>query len=507
MLKKFYKQYLRRFYLARLLRLLVGKMVWAVRWRIIHPIKSLLVNFVRKVKYFHFSLCRRFLKSDLIFSRRQRLLFFKVFVFISVLISPVLDFVVGKILKPLARRFIPRNIRTKLLSYDIRKRLFFWRSRELPLLPMNDAVIAGKIMACAEMFAEENVICCAPAVFPSALDGVVALPADSYIFPAISVVEVEDAKIEGLSNFVECNAEVLHHDLYQFSHDYTSEELHGRLTIYPGRKSIKKFAESEVGVFLEAAAVFTDACSPNYAHWLTEVLPRIHVGAKSGLDDNIPFIVDAGLHSNLVSSAGLLAGTHPLVELRRGERVQVKKLYVVGATGYIPFDRRPTMDEAGYSHGVFSASALKSMRAQLFSLLGTSDGDYPRKIMLRRSSGARAMRNEEALALRLQELGFSSIYPEKLTFSQQYHLFSNAECIVGATGAAMANLVFCQPSCRVVICISSHAEHSFGYWRNMASAIGNNIRYVLGPVLGEKNQGVHADFFVSVDDVIVAINY
>ncbi|WP_159913140.1 DUF563 domain-containing protein [Pantoea sp. 18069] len=506
MFVNFYKKYLKQFYFVRLLRLLAGKTVWTVRWKVVYPVKRAFANFFRKMSFFCFSWDGSYFLDNFVPERpRSALRNFSDFT--SEKVAPVFDFFIVKLVKPLARRTIPRHIRTKLLSFEFRKMfMLFGGSRELALLAIRDAAAEKRIKPSAELFSKEEVLTGAPIVFPPSLGDEVGLVADSYIFPAITAVEIVNATVEGLSNFVETHEAVLHHDLYQLTYDYTSEELHGRFAIFPRRKIIRKFGKSEPGAVLEAAAVFTDACSPNYAHWLTEVLPRIHVGAKSGMDESIPFIVDAGLHANILFSARLLAGAHPLVELKRGESIQVKKLYVVGATGYIPFDRRPAK-EGVYSHGVFSPSALKSMRAELSALMGPADGDYPRKIMLRRSSGARSMKNEEALALKLQELGFSSIYPEKLSFSQQYHLFSNAECVVGATGAAMANLVFCQPACRLIICISSHKEHSFGYWRNMASAMGNNIRYVLGPVVGEKNQGVHADFVVDVDDVVFAINY
>lgn len=505
MLIKFYKQYLQRFALARRLRWVAGKMAWAVRWKVIHPARVACAKFSRKVKYLLLDFTFWMIHSFAVIL--DKFLSIKAVGHVSAMVARGSSFIIEKILRPLARRFIPRHIRTKLLSYDLRKTFsFFLTARELPLVALGNAVVTGRINPGTEIFLREDVACAVPTVFPASLDMIVALPAESYAFPAVAVTEVSNAKVEGLSNFVEWNGEVLHHDLYRLTHDYTSEELHGRFTIYPAKKRIRKFGRNDVDVTMEAAAVFTDACSPNYAHWLTEVLPRIHACAKSDLDESIPFIVDAGLHANIVASARLLAGNHPLVELRKGQSIQVKKLFVVGATGYIPFDRRPTK-EGGHSHGLFSSAALRSMRAQLASLLGAADGSPPRKILLRRSSGARAMKNEEALALKLEELGFSSIYPENLTFAQQYHLFSNAECVVGATGAAMANLIFCPPSCRIVICISSHREHGFGYWRNMASAVGNEIRYVLGPVLGEKNQGVHADFMVSVDDVVVAINH
>ena len=427
--------------------------------------------------------------------------------FISIILGGLVNSLFEKVVKPLARRFVPRNVRTKLRSLD--GKIFFrasMRRREFQLVAMRDVPFERKIDADVSIFPEVKVDCAVPRVFPSELKSNISLAAESYIFPAVSVLNIADARISSLSNFVELKGEVVHHDLYRFTHDYTSEELHGRIKIYPQRKSIKKIdAASKVEV-LDVAAVFTDSCAPNYAHWLTEVLPRIHAGVEAGLSESVPFVIDSGLHSNIFSSAKLLAEKHRLIELQKESSLHVNNLYMVGSAGYIPFDRRPSLRD-DYSHGMFSSVALKSMKAKLSSLLGPAGAEYPKKIILRRNSGARAMKNEERLALLLQDMGFSAVYPEKLTFEQQYHLFSGAECVVGATGAAMANLIFCQPSCRVIICISSHKSHSFGYWVNMASAVDNNITYVMGPVVGPRNQGIHADFVIDVNDVVKAINY
>jgi len=115
------------------------------------------------------------------------------------------------------------------------------------------------------------------------------------------------------------------------------------------------------------------------------------------------------------------------------------------------------------------------------------------------------MRNEQQLGEKLVGQGFSAIQPECLTFAEQYYLFANAEVIVGATGAGLANLVFCSKSTRVIICISTHPEHSYGYWQNMAAASGNKVNYVFGPTVGPAAQGVHADFRVDVDAVVRAL--
>ena len=50
----------------------------------------------------------------------------------------------------------------------------------------------------------------------------------------------------------------------------------------------------------------------------------------------------------------------------------------------------------------------------------------------------------------LNKKGFTSYKVGQLSFKQQIHLFKNAKIIVGAHGAAFANLAFCRPGTQIV---------------------------------------------------------
>ncbi|WXG56868.1 MAG: glycosyltransferase family 61 protein [Candidatus Sedimenticola sp. (ex Thyasira tokunagai)] len=60
------------------------------------------------------------------------------------------------------------------------------------------------------------------------------------------------------------------------------------------------------------------------------------------------------------------------------------------------------------------------------------------------------MLNEEQLIEHLEHLGFEIICPELLPHKEQVALFSAAKVVVATTGAALTNLLFCQPECNVI---------------------------------------------------------
>lgn len=60
------------------------------------------------------------------------------------------------------------------------------------------------------------------------------------------------------------------------------------------------------------------------------------------------------------------------------------------------------------------------------------------------------MVNSLDLENNLIKAGFSIIYPDLLTVQQQIDVFSNAECIVGASGAGLFNAIFCKPETKLL---------------------------------------------------------
>lgn len=74
-----------------------------------------------------------------------------------------------------------------------------------------------------------------------------------------------------------------------------------------------------------------------------------------------------------------------------------------------------------------------------------------------RGGAYRGLVNEEELADRLRERGFTVVEPEYLSFPQQVRLFAEAKAIVGLGGAGMFNVVFSRPGTRVVTIESTTA--------------------------------------------------
>ena len=83
-------------------------------------------------------------------------------------------------------------------------------------------------------------------------------------------------------------------------------------------------------------------------------------------------------------------------------------------------------------------------------LANTPPMEGPKRLYLsRRGMSMRVMVDEPELEAALAVRGFTTVHPERLSVAEQVGLMRGAEVVVGATGAAMANTLFCRPETRV----------------------------------------------------------
>ena len=337
----------------------------------------------------------------------------------------------------------------------------------------------------------------APGVFPACDQGCLASPHDRYEFPEIFVATINNAVVYGGTNLVLAGGEVVCHDLYDFARDYTSEELHGRTRIDPKSTRIRWLLHDEAPEPIPAAAAFVDACALNYAHWMTEVLPRIVLFCAEERFHGVPIVVNDGLHRNIMESLVLVAGAdREIITLPIGRALAVSQLYLTSAAGYVPFERR-TKRLSGHSHGMFSPAAFEMLRSRLNAMAQKTVAEaWPEKIFLRRNSGTRKVVNTDEIERLMVGRGYVIVEPEKLTFLQQVQLFENAKAIVAPTGAALCNAIFCKPGTHVGIFMAKHKNMIYRYWSNMLAPMQVKVSHVLGDIVQNRGLGIHGDFAI-----------
>jgi len=384
-----------------------------------------------------------------------------------------------------------------LAAHPLNRRV--WRWRKLVKLSV---FAKTRDIPTVELVAAELVKTPAPKVFPLSDESYLVSPQEHYSLPPVFVAKISKGTIYGGTNLVLMGDEVICHDLYDFQRDYTSEELHGRNLIDPEKGRIRWLLHDDFPEFLPVAAVFVDACAVNYAHWLTEVLPRIAAFCREKKFEDVPVVVNEGLHKNIMESLFLVAGgERTIITLPIGRAIHIEELYLTSVAGYVPFERRNTK-LAGHSHGKFNPGAFEVIRMQVSGFMEKlPDQAWPEKIYLRRNSGTRQITNTIELEELLIHQGYVIVEPEKLTFLQQIQLFRNAKEIISSTGAALSNTIFCNLGTNLGVLMAKHENMIYRYWLNMLSPLQVNVSYVLGEIVEKQELGIHGDFFIDSNNI------
>lgn len=373
--------------------------------------------------------------------------------------------------------------------------------RRLPIFSLKDYAVRHQLLV-KEVASAADVPTPAPRVHPSFEQTELVSPHEHYRFPSLYVAQLPGATVCGGSNLVLCGDVVVCHDLFHFPTDYTSEELHGRVVIYPTENTVQWMSQDASPAAMPIAASFVDACAPNYAHWLTEVLPRVALFCHDPAHQDVPLVVNEGLHPNLMESLRRVAGPdRGILTLPTGRSIHVERLLLTSVVGYVPFERRAG-SKGFHSHGQFSSVALSYLRQKLMVATLSPEGqNWPEKVYLKRNSGIRNVVNSDELELAMVKEGFVVVAPERLTFSQQVCLFMNAKIIIGSSGAALASLIFARADAKIYILIAKYPDTAYWYWQNMACAAGLSVQYFLGSVVNRVS-GIHSDFEINVPDLL-----
>lgn len=338
-------------------------------------------------------------------------------------------------------------------------------------------------------------------------------------FPAVAFQTYTDASVRGRSNLITTHDQIILHDLYDRRTDALPEVFYSVLLAHADGPVVAWRPEvHQWHGDLPLAAMFTDALSYNYAHWMTETLPRISRFLDLEAASGIPLILDAFAHPNMRRSLALLgADMANVIEVAPRSMLKVGSLVTISPTAYVPF-KRLAVDGADHSHGLFSRTDMRRTAARLarsrdggraVSAVAANTG--PTRLFLRRRSDLRNLINEEEIASALGVMGFVPVDTAIMDLDQQIDLFSRAEIIVAATGSALANMIFCPEGAAVVALIPDFRHTAYWYWRNLASAVGVRMFHVAGGQVGppcddvHDPRAVHADFAVSVRDVLDSV--
>lgn len=217
----------------------------------------------------------------------------------------------------------------------------------------------------------------------------------------------------------------------------------------------------------EVAVLAAPEAERNYFHWMFDVLPRVHMLEQAGLDKQKIDYFLSNMDGLQFQNESLERVGIPLQKILRSDaslHLKARRLIVPSPAINSFFDTPAWVCE--YLQALFSRERSTGVSSRELIYVTRSNARF-RKVV-----------NEAELLSMLEKYGFVAVSPDMLSIAEQASLFAGARVVVGAHGAGLVNLVFCQPGAKVIELFAPDFVQT-NYW-GISSAVGLEYFYLLG---------------------------
>ncbi|AOY84033.1 tetratricopeptide repeat protein [Moorena producens JHB] len=212
-------------------------------------------------------------------------------------------------------------------------------------------------------------------------------------------------------------------------------------------------------------AVLSGLSGHGYYHWLFDVLPRIEILRRSGIDfAKIDwFLINTPqqpFQEETLNCLGIPA--HKIISSDRYPHIQAQELVLPSFPGHFDWVPKGTIY---FLRQRFLPQALELK--------------YPERIYITRDQARhRQVLNETEVKELLSQFGFITIALESLSVREQVALFASVKAIVAPHGAGLTNTVFCRPGTQIIELVSPNYVRT-DYWM-ISQQLGLKHYYVKG---------------------------
>ena len=238
-----------------------------------------------------------------------------------------------------------------------------------------------------------------------------------------------------------------------------------------------------------------------YYHWMIDVIPRINLIQRSGINLNeIDWFVvnnnDKPFQRETLKLLGIPESK--IIASDRQNHLQATELIVPSFPGYLDWVPEGT---------------IQFLRQTFISQIDLTNTGIGKKIYISRAkSRNRQLVNELEVSELLYAEGFQTIFLEEMTVLEQVAVFSNADIIVASHGSGLTNLVFCSPDTKIVELFSPNYVRT-DYWM-ISQQLGLEHYYTIGEnfdCVSLRNlmyqNALTEDIFVNLDALKSVLNY
>jgi len=321
-----------------------------------------------------------------------------------------------------------------------------------------------------------------------------------YSYPQYHALLEDALLISGLDAIIdERNNELISEEISNHFQEIEKERFYsGNLGFIGERILCHSWPQDEVVV--ENAIGLFGSCNQNYAHWLFEKLPSLYWLGKLDLPADLLVLVEANLPVNIIASLEAVWPRERILKIEPGRRIRVKNLHFISNTleffepcdGYIYTGKEFRIYPPAF---VWLAERLKRIAST------TNQGD--RNLYLpRRPCVQRSIVNQDVLQVALQEKGVVPFEPGNASLAEQAAVFGRARLVVGASGAAFANLLLMPAGATAVIVCHDTPQMPMWFFHAVAQALGIRLCFFAAQgVESTHPQELHRAVMINVADL------
>lgn len=312
---------------------------------------------------------------------------------------------------------------------------------------------------------------------PDWIAAAVAARTDEAVVPPESLVCTLREAVVFRSGMIRCGAHLVRESLIniQPSEQGESLRLHADGTVHV------EVASPEAAPLRidETTLLLAQKWDENYGHWIVEGLPRIVqaaetvdlCGVRVALNDHPPM---RAIYLDSLAPFGIVP--EQVIWLDQRE-VRFRELVYPTPVTVQPWVKSPLILEAA---------------ARLRATAGPGHG--PARLYVSRNRWSRRrLINEAQVEALLAARGYRTVHPETLSFRDQVALFAGAERVVGAMGAALANILFAPDGVRLLALTNRDMVDDFFF--DLASLKGGGYHALHG-TSDRPGLGMQSDFTI-----------
>lgn len=319
--------------------------------------------------------------------------------------------------------------------------------------------------------------------------------------PALELLELPESIVVGGVDFIFSKGKAIHHDMFEpASHQCPGQNV--GVTTFDRERLGLRLNLTQRAVHLKSGISLIGQCSQNYAHWLTETLPKLAMVDTCIHYADFALLVDDGLHPNIYESLELLNNSkRRVIKVSRWSAVTVENLVCLSSPGYERYVPQGLSARAIAPYvNRFSSFALGLLRERAreatFGLDASSDSRAFYFARSRHSKNVRQITNSDEIEALLKVRNISLCASDTLSFVEQIHTCQATDVLIAPIGAVLANMIFCRPGSRIIVLSPYYHEASYYYYSNLAGVLGHQLHYVLGAQEGVRRHPQHRNYTI-----------